>query len=121
MEGSGSRSSKPIRGGIYDKVEHLNHRYNLDFGNIDQHFLQNRGLGGSCCSRICIFSYLFCSGWRVELMAFKPNEMQPSDLGGTSGDEISIEIPVIETVSWWEKVVKWAKQKWGGDDGANTD
>lgn len=44
---------------------------------------------------------------------FRPDEMQPSDLGGTSGDEVCVEIPIVEAVSWWKKVVKWVKKKWG--------
>lgn len=33
--------------------------------------------------------------------------MKPEDLGGTSGDEVSVEIPVVETVGWVKRFLAW--------------
>lgn len=35
--------------------------------------------------------------------------MQPDDLGGTSGDEQEVLIPVSEIMGWWQKAKEWIK------------
>ena len=42
-------------------------------------------------------------------MTFKPDEMQPSDLGGQDDTDWEIQVPITELPGIWEKV-KWL---WG--------
>lgn len=38
------------------------------------------------------------------------DELRPDDLGGTSGDEVEVLIPVSEIPGWWERVKAWLKR-----------